>query len=244
MQSAVFYCRETPPAVHLHDTEEMPAAAPSCFQCGSCQNVHMWRGLGNTMQHFDPCGGKIVPLPLHRSWAEQLAARRQAAAAARQQEAIDAAAVAAAAQAAAAADAAEAARRLARDRKCTAYLGNQVSEKQRRALAAKLADCEVRCQLYVKDLQYVECRRVLRWRRQCRSACMAWRCDRLVCVISMTIATVMRSSSCSHVNTCTICCAGGRCATNRSSGSHGTLWGVCRRNCNRSGSRRQADEAA
>ena len=64
-------------------------------------------------------------------------------AAARQQDVAEAATAAAEAAAAAAAEAAEAAQRLARNRKAVTYLDHQVSQKQRRALADKLADCEV-----------------------------------------------------------------------------------------------------
>ena len=78
-----------------------------------------------------------------RHWSGQLAVRKQAAAATRQQEAAEAAAAAAAAAVATAAAAAEAAQRLARGRRAIAYLDRQVSQKQRRALAARLQDMEV-----------------------------------------------------------------------------------------------------
>jgi hypothetical protein len=60
-----------------------------------------------------------------------------------QQEAAEAAVAASAAAAAAATNAAEAAQRLAHERRAVAYLDRQVSQKQRRALAAKLQDFEV-----------------------------------------------------------------------------------------------------
>ena len=50
---------------------------------------------------------------------------------------------AAAAAAAAAADTAKAAQRLAGERRTVAYLDRQISQKQRRALTAKLQDFEV-----------------------------------------------------------------------------------------------------
>jgi hypothetical protein len=86
-----------------------------------------------------------------RHWSGQLAARKQAVTAARQQEAAETAESAAAAAAAPAAAAAEAAQRLARGRRAVAYLDRQVSQKQRRELAARLQDMEVLSALLVLE---------------------------------------------------------------------------------------------
>lgn len=134
-----------------------PAAALCRFDLPWTAQTHVhwavhWRAVSLFNKHVcQPDGGSCRPLDisepinLHgRHWNGQLAARKQAAIVTRQQEAAEAAAITAAAAAAAAAENAEAVQRLARNRRAVAYLDRQVSQKQRRALAAKLQDIEVR----------------------------------------------------------------------------------------------------